>query len=352
MPSHLTIAVDAMGGDNAPGAVIQGADLACKTLPDNTRFILFGDERKIEKYLKETEHLKDVCDIRHTDSEISNTDKPTHVLRHGRETSMALAIDAVASGDADCIVSSGNTGALMVLALMTLKKLPGIDRPAIAAPMPTAKGRCVALDLGANVECSEKNLVQFAIMGCVFASTVFGVHSPTVGILNIGEEAQKGNEVVKKTASMLSTMWIPGRFKGFVEGNDIGAGAVDVIVTDGFTGNIMLKTIEGTAKLIKNKIYAAAHSSLLSKIGFFLARPALKKMADTIDPRQYNGAMFLGLGGVCVKSHGSTDAIGFANAVGVAADLVRNRFNEQVAEDLTKIPEINGNKTPKKKADA
>ena len=312
-------------------------------MPDNTRFILFGDKKKIQRYLDRTEQLHKVCDIVHTDSEISNTDKPTQVLRHGRETSMALAIDAVAKGEADCVVSAGNTGALMVLALMTLKKLPGIERPAIAAPVPTEKGRSVVLDLGANVECSEKNLIQFAIMGCVFASTVFGIHSPSVGILNIGEESQKGNETVKKAASLLSAMWLPGRFKGFVEGNDIGAGTVDVVVTDGFTGNVMLKTIEGTAKLIKTKISEAAHSSLLSKIGFLLARPALKKMAKTIDPRQYNGAMFLGLGGVCVKSHGSTDEIGFANAIQVAGDLVRNRFNEQVAEDLKKVPEINGN---------
>lgn len=332
-----------MGGDNAPGAIIKGADLACKSLPKNTRFILFGDKAKISAHLEETNHLQKLCTIHHTEQEISNTDKPTQVLRHGRETSMALAIDAVANGEADCIVSAGNTGALMVLALMTLKKLPGIDRPAIAAPMPTEKGRCVALDLGANVECSEKNLVQFAIMGCVFASTVFGIHSPKVGILNIGEEAQKGNEVVKKAASILSTIWLPGRFKGFVEGNDIGAGTVDVVVTDGFTGNVMLKTIEGTAKLIKSKIKGAAQSSLLAKLGFLLAYPALKKMSRQIDPREYNGAMFLGLGGVCVKSHGSTDEVGFANAINVAAELVRNRFNEQVAEDLKKIPEINGN---------
>ncbi len=336
-----------MGGDNAPLSTIMGADMALKNMPESTHVLLFGDEKKIQEHLEQTEILRDRCEIIHTDSEISNNDKPTQVLRHGRETSMALAIDAVAKGDADCVVSSGNTGALMVLALMALKKLPGIDRPAIAAPVPTIRGRSVVLDLGANVECSEKNLVQFAVMGCVFASTVFGIHSPTVGVLNIGEEAQKGNETVKKTASLLSTMWLPGRFKGFVEGNDIGAGTVDVVVTDGFTGNITLKTIEGTAKFIKEKIKVAAKSNWLSKIGFLLAKPALKKMSQKIDPRLYNGAMFLGLGGVCVKSHGGTDAIGFANAVHVAADLVRNRFNEQVAEDLKKMPDFNGQNNQK-----
>ncbi len=341
MSSHLTIAVDAMGGDNAPKEIILGVDLALKYMSENTRVLLFGDKKKINRYLDRTERLLTSCEVIHTEAAISNTDKPTHVLRHGRETSMALAIDAVAKGKADCIVSAGNTGALMVLALMTLKKLPGIERPAIAAPIPTARGLCVALDLGANVECSEKNLVQFAIMGCVFASTVFGIHSPTVGILNIGEEAQKGNEKVRKAASLLSTMWLPGRFKGFVEGNDIAYGAVDVVVTDGFTGNIMLKTMEGTANFIKIKLNKAARSSFMAKIGFLLARPAIKKIAKKIDPRRYNGAMFLGLRGVCVKSHGATDKVGFANAVQVAADLVRNRFNEQVAEDLTKIPDMN-----------
>jgi glycerol-3-phosphate acyltransferase PlsX len=248
---------------------------------------------------------------------------------------MWKAIESVANGDADCIVSGGNTGALMVLARKHLKMLPGIDRPAIAAPLPTLKGQTIVLDLGANIDCTPDHLQQFALMGAVYAKAVLGIHDPTIGVINVGEEEQKGTELVRKTAGLLREAHIPGRFIGFIEGNDIGRGVVDVAVTDGFTGNVLLKTAEGTAHFIRNVIKNLGNESLLNKICLLLALPVLNKLRRHIDPRLYNGAMFVGLGGVCVKSHGSMDEVGFANAIKIAADLVLNRFNEHVAEDLS-----------------
>jgi glycerol-3-phosphate acyltransferase PlsX len=250
---------------------------------------------------------------------------------------MRLAIDAVRDGRADGVVSAGNTGALMAIAKFVLKTLPGIDRPAIATIFPTRRGESVMLDLGANIECDADNLVQFALMGDVFARTVLGLMQPTVGLLNVGSEDLKGNDAVRAAGARLRGGMTPIRFHGFIEGDDIAAGTVDVIVTDGFTGNVALKAIEGVAKLFSESLRASFHHSLPARIGYVFARGALKKFAARLDPRRHNGAMFLGLAGIAVKSHGSTDAFGFANAIGVAADLKLNGFLQKIGDDLARL---------------
>lgn len=329
----LTIALDAMGGDHAPNSVVMGALEAIPYL-DNAHFIFFGDEALITPLLNAHPALKKVSEIRHTTQKVTNDAKPSAVLRTGQETSMWRAIESVAAKEADCIVSSGNTGALMVLARKHLKMIPGIDRPAIATPIPTLRGETIVLDLGANVECDPEHLVQFALMGTVYAKAVLGIPEPTIGLINVGEEEQKGTDLVKKTAALLRQGNLPGKYIGFIEGNDIGKGRVDVAVTDGFTGNVLLKTAEGTAQFISGIIKSMAKESFLSKLALILALPILTKLRRRIDPRNYNGAMFVGLGGVCVKSHGSMDQKGFANAIKVAANLVTHRFNETVIEEL------------------
>ena len=239
-----------------------------------------------------------------------------------------------AEREASSIVSAGNTGALMAMAKFVLRTLPGVDRPAIATMLPTQTGEVVMLDLGANIECDAENLVQFALMGAIFCRTVLGRSNPTIGLLNIGTEELKGHDEVRIAASILRDRPIPGRLYGFVEGNDITAGTVDVVVTDGFSGNIALKAIEGTAHLFSHFLRHAFASSPIAKFGYLLSRGAFKRLKARVDPRRYNGAMFLGLQGVCVKSHGGTDAEGFANAIGVAHDLVARGFNERIAEEM------------------
>jgi glycerol-3-phosphate acyltransferase PlsX len=248
-----------------------------------------------------------------------------------------MAVDAVGSGEAQCAVSAGNTGALMAIAKVVLKTLPGIDRPAIASFFPTLRGESVMLDLGANLECRPEHLVQFAIMGSLFGKAVLGLTNPSVGLLNIGAEALKGSDTLREAAAALREMELPGRFHGFVEGDDIPAGTVDVVVTDGFTGNIALKTAEGTARLYGEWLKRTFRSSVLARLGYVLSRGAFKKLRTRTDPRHYNGAMFLGLRGICVKSHGGTDARGFSNAVGVAVDLVRQGFNDRVKTELQRF---------------
>ena len=327
------IALDAMGGDHAPAIVINGAALAHARYPE-LKFIFFGDEAKVAPLLTAHPELRACSELRHTADVISADMKPSLALRQGRKSSMRLAINAVAEGEASSVVSAGNTGALMALAKFVLRTLPGVDRPAIASILPNQKGETVMLDLGANIECDAENLVQFALMGAIFCHTVLGKSNPTIGLLNIGTEELKGHDEVKIAASILRERPLPGQFYGFVEGNDITAGTVDVIVTDGFSGNIALKSIEGTAHLISHFLRQAFSSSWLAKLGYLLSRGAFKQLKLRVDPRRYNGAMFLGLQGVCVKSHGGTDAEGFANAIGVAHDLVTRQFNEKIAEEM------------------
>jgi len=332
----ITIALDAMGGDRAPAMVVKGADIALERHPD-ARFLLFGDEARIMPLLARLPRLEKAVTLHHTDEAVAADAKPSQALRTGRRANMRLAIDAVASGRADGVVSAGNTGALMATAKFVLKTLPGIDRPAIATLFPTRRGDSVMLDLGANIECDAENLVQFALMGDVFARTVLGLLQPTVGLLNVGSEDLKGNDAVRGASARLRGGMTPIRFHGFIEGDDIAAGTVDVIVTDGFTGNVTLKAIEGVAKLFSESLRGSFQYSLSARIGYLFARGALKKWAARLDPRRYNGAMFLGLAGIAVKSHGSTDAFGFANAIGVAVDLKVNGFLQKISADLARL---------------
>jgi phosphate acyltransferase len=332
----ITIAVDAMGGDRAPAMVLQGADIALERDPA-ARFLLFGDEPRIAPLLARLPRLAGAATVHHTPVVVLNDDKPSVALRSGRQSSMRLAIDAVADGSADCIVSAGNTGALMAMAKIVLKTLPGIDRPAIAALFPTRRGESVMLDLGANVECDAENLVQFAVMGNVFARIVLGLPQPVVGLLNVGSEDMKGNDAVRGAHVRLRKGIAPIRFHGFVEGDDIAAGTVDVFVTDGFTGNVTLKAIEGVAKLFSESLRTSFRHSVPARVGYVFARGSLRKLATRLDPRRYNGAMFLGLAGIAVKNHGSTDAFGFANAIGVAADVKRYELLEKIIDEMARL---------------
>ncbi|MFI5021431.1 MAG: phosphate acyltransferase PlsX [Alphaproteobacteria bacterium] len=336
MIQSLTIALDAMGGDNAPKVVVRGVALARIRHPQ-VRYLLFGDERRVAPLIRRKPKLRKIISLVHTDKVVPGDMKPSLALRQGRGSSMWASIEAVHDGRAAAVVSAGNTGALMAMAKTILGTLPGIDRPAIAAYFPTLRGESVMLDLGANVECDANNLVQFAVMGEVFARTVLGLQQPTIGLLNVGEEPVKGRDAVKAASAILRDSRLPIRFEGFVEGDDIAAGSVDVVVTDGFTGNIALKTAEGTAHLLREFVRQAFKSSLLAKLGFVLARRALKKMHVRTDPRRYNGAMFLGLNGIAVKSHGSTDALGFANAIDVAIDLAAGGFNDRIKEEFGRL---------------
>jgi phosphate acyltransferase len=332
--ADLTIALDGMGGDRAPDMVVAGAALALARYP-RVRFLLYGDAARLEPLVAALPKLKDRCEIRHTGEAIAAEDKPSQALRKGRNSSMRLAIDAVADGQAASVVSAGNTGALMAMAKFVLRTLPGIDRPAIAQCFPTARGESVVLDLGANIECDAENMVQFAVMGANFAHTVLGRLRPTVGLLNVGSEELKGHETIRTAAEMLrSASGLAFEFYGFVEGDDIGKGTVDVVVTDGFTGNVALKTAEGTARLVTGFLAAALRRSIFSKIGYLFAKSALDAFRNHLDPRHYNGGIFLGLNGVAVKSHGGADATGFAAAIGLAVDMAAEKMTDNILADF------------------
>ena len=336
MSGHLTIALDAMGGDMGPDAVIPGAALALQR-NKHLRFMIFGDAKKIDPLMAEHPKLAKVSTIHHTDIAVSAHEKPGIALRSGRQSSMRLAINAVAEKQAHCIVSGGNTGALMAMAKMVLKCLPGIDRPAIASLFPTVKREIVMLDLGANLECTSQMLVQFAILGSVYARIVRGHDQPTVGLLNIGSEDMKGHDEIREAAAILQQVKFPGRYVGFVEGDDIPMGTVDVVVTDGFTGNVALKTAEGVSKMISTLLKRHLKKSPIAMLGAFLASGALKKLKGDVDPRLCNGGMFLGLDGVCVKSHGGMDALGFSTAILHAAEIADKNFNTRVAAEMADV---------------
>ncbi|MBN8889977.1 MAG: phosphate acyltransferase PlsX [Rhodospirillales bacterium] len=334
-----------MGGDGAPDIVVAGLAIAAERHP-GARFLLVGDEPRLLPLLARHKRAAGACTIRHTAEVIAGDLKPTAALRL-RGASMRLAIDAVAGGEAAGVVSAGNTGALLALAKIVIKSLPGIDRPAMAAIGPSARGDVVMLDLGANVLCDVRNLVEFAVMGDVFARTVLGLTAPTIGLLNVGSEELKGDERIRQAAEVLKVSHLSGQFHGFVEGHDIAAGTTDVIVTDGFTGNVALKTGEGALKLMGQMLREVFSSSLAARIGYLLARPGLERLREWLDPRRYNGAVMLGLGGVVVKSHGGTDAQGFAHAVDVAMDMVVHRFNDGIRDGLAKIVELQPGMGPK-----
>jgi glycerol-3-phosphate acyltransferase PlsX len=324
------IAIDGMGGDNAPEAVLDGL---ARLAVHNFHFIIFGNKKIIDKYV----HLlrSDISyEIRHTDAVVTSDMSVTSALRTGKNSSMGMAIQAVKSGEAAAVVSSGNTALYMALAKIILKTIPGIDRPAIASIIPNKNGRAICLDLGANAECEVKNLVDFAIMGEALAASIFNRKNIRLALLNIGSEDVKGNRLVKKTSEILKKLF--ENYVGFVEGDYIFAGNSDVIVTDGFTGNVSLKTIEGTANYVVSELKNALSSSWISKVGALLATPALNALKKKIDPRLYNGAILVGLNGVAVKSHGGADAVGFSNAVRFTVDILRNNIFDRIGEQLEK----------------
>ena len=335
MTKPVTIALDAMGGDQAPEMVCDGAEVALERHP-GLRFLIVGEEARLARLLDGRDELAAASNIRASESVVTATDKPATALRQGRRSSMRIAIDAVRGGEANGVVSAGNTGALMAMAKMVLRALPGIHRPAIGSLFPTMKGETVMLDLGANIDCSAENLFEFAVMGDVFARTVLGIVNPTVGLLNVGIETNKGNEIVRAAAELLRSRRLSINFHGFVEGDDITAGTVDVVVCDGFTGNVALKTAEGTARLYSEFLKASFKESVFSRIGYLLAKPTLSTLRERVDPRRYNGGIFLGLNGIAVKSHGASDALAFANAIDFACDMATHGFNDTVIDELNR----------------
>lgn len=337
MNQSITIAVDAMGGDHGPDVTVPGIALTAVRHPD-ARFMLFGDETRITPLVKAHAELAGKVEITHTDVAVAMDARPSQALKQGRwKSSIWLALEAVKRGDADVVISAGNTGALMAMAKFCLKTMSGIDRPAIAAIWPTVSSECIVLDVGANVGANARQLVDFAEMGAAMARALFHVETPSVALLNIGVEEIKGLDEVKKANEALTSSLLPVAYYGYVEGNDVGQGAVDVVVTEGFTGNIALKTAEGTARQIAEYFRAAVSRSLLSRIGAFLAQGAFKALRNKMDPRHMNGGVFLGLNGIVIKSHGGTDAVGFASAVDLGYDMARSRLLDSIARDLSKF---------------
>lgn len=336
MTLDLPIALDAMGGDKAPEAVVHGARIALKYFP-NLRYAFYGDENVIAP-LVHRHKLDDRSVIHHTDVAISAHERPSVAIRKGKASSMRLMLDAVAKGEASACVSSGNTGAFMAMAKLVLKTLPGILRPAITATIPARTRPVVLLDMGANIDCTADYLVQFALMGDAYAKAVLGIERPSVGLLNVGEEEMKGHDELKLAHQMLRSTNGSLAYHGFVEGNDILEGTTDVVVTDGFTGNVALKTAEGASRLIYGTIKQAIEGSVWAKMGYLLARSALKMALRRFDPRKHNGAILLGLNGVAIKSHGGADAKSFANAIKVAAIMVQQNINQRIMAELARHP--------------
>jgi glycerol-3-phosphate acyltransferase PlsX len=338
MPQKVRIALDAMGGDVGASVVIPGAAISLTRHPD-TEFLLFGNRAVIEEQLEKYPALNAASRVIHTDVAVSMEDKPSQALRRGRKTSsMWLAIDAVKKGEAGVAISAGNTGALVAMARFCLRMLNGIDRPALAAVWPTIKGYSVVLDLGATIGGDARHLVALAVMGSAMASARFGLQRPTVGLLNIGVEEMKGHEEIREAAELLRAMNLPQlHYMGFVEGDGIGRGAADVIVTEGFSGNIALKAAEGTSRQLLQLLRGAMASTLSSRLGYLLARKAFKAIRDKMDPGKSNGSVLLGLNGIVVKSHGGTDAEGFAYAVDVGYEMVHydllTKINQMLHRD-------------------
>ncbi len=330
----VTVALDVMGGDHGAAAIIEGANLIMKDYRVVT-FLMVGDEAVIHPLLEIYPALKPKTTIIHTDEMIADDEKPSIALRRGRKSSMRLAIRAVKEGQAAGIVSAGNTGAMMAISKLVLQTLPGIDRPAIAGVMPSLKHDNIMLDLGANIHCDASNLFEFAAMGDAFARALLGRENPTIGLLNVGSEDIKGPEAVQNAAAMLQEEDCPINFHGFIEGNDITRGIVDVIVTDGFTGNIALKTIEGTAGMFAGFLKEGLKTApIWVRMGALIAKQGLENVKRRIDPREYNGAMFIGLNGIVVKSHGGSDAYGHACAIEKAVRLAQFDINRKIIEEL------------------
>ena len=329
MPDPIVIALDGMGGDRAPDIVLRGAALAGERYPE-ARFLIHGDPARMERGLAKLKGFGDRVELHPAEKVIADDARPSSAIRGGEGSSMWNAVAKVRDGQAGGVVSAGNTGALMAVSKFLLRTPPGVGRPAICSIMPTLRAEIAMLDLGANIECDGENLFQFAVMGAAFASAVLG-RRPTVGLLNVGQEELKGGTALRDAAARLRAVPDPSfDFSGFIEGDDITGGAVDVVVTDGFTGNVALKALEGSARLYGAALRRAVRSSVAGMAGFWLARRALNKVRDRFDPRRYNGAVFVGLNGVVVKAHGGSDAFAFANAIGFAVDMARHGFLDDV----------------------
>jgi phosphate acyltransferase len=335
MTSPIRIAVDAMGGDVGLAVMLAGTARARRRF-EGMEFLLVGDESRIREGLANHPNLTAASEIVHAPDVISADEKPSQAIRRAKTTSMGIAIDLVKQGRAGAAVSAGNTGALMAMSKLALRTMPGIDRPALAALMPSLGDTdTVMLDLGANTECDARNLVQFAVMGAAYARTALDLQRPRVALLNIGTEDLKGTEEIRDAAAQLrDAQHLPLDFTGFIEGNTLSRGEVDVVVCDGFSGNIALKTAEGTARFVADLLRRAFSSSVRSKIGFLISRPATQLLRDHLDPNNHNGAVFLGLNGLVVKSHGGANELGIDHAIGVAAKMVRDELTRRIAQDL------------------
>ena len=332
------IAIDAMGGDTGPAVMLAGAARAFERRNDLS-FLMFGDKSRIRAELDKHPAIADIVEIVHCDDVIAGTEKPSQAIRRAKTSSMGRAIAAVKAGNANAALSAGNTGALMAMSKLALRTMRGIDRPALAALLPTlGENDLVMLDLGANTESDAQNLVQFAVMGAAYARVVLDLQKPRVQLLNIGTEELKGTDELKEAAAILRDAdYLGMRFDGFIEGDKISRGDADVVVTDGFSGNIALKTAEGTARFVTDLLRRAFTSSTRSKIGFLISRPATELLKHHLDPNNHNGAVFLGLNGIVVKSHGSANAKGIANAIRVAARMAREDITRKIAEDLDRV---------------
>lgn len=332
------LAIDAMGGDEGLAVMLAGVAQARRQWPGLT-FLLVGDEPAIRASLTTHPNLAAASEIVHAPDVIDGSERASQAIRRAKTTSMGLAVDAVKSGAAGAAVSAGNTGALMAMAKLALRTMPGIDRPALAALLPTlGESDLVMLDLGANTECDTRNLTEFAVMGAAYSRTALGIDRPRVSLLNIGSEDQKGTDEIREAAAILRrTTDLHMDFQGFIEGDKVSRAETDVVVCDGFSGNIALKTMEGTARFVTDLLRRAFTSSVRSKFGFLVSRPATELLRHHLDPNNHNGAVFLGLNGIVVKSHGSANANGIANAIGVAARLVANDITRRIAEDLERF---------------
>jgi phosphate acyltransferase len=330
------ISIDGMGGDHAPRIVVEGLECFAKTHPDFS-YLLHGDEAQLKPLLEKAPSAAPRTTIRHTDKRVAMDAKPSQMLRQGKGTSMWNAVEAVKSGEAIAAVSAGNTGALMALSMFILRKVEGVHRPALVGSWPTRKGVCAMLDLGADIAADAEQLVEFAIMGAAFSRAVHGVQNPRVALLNIGEEELKGHESIREAARLMRESNLPIDFRGYIEADKIGHGDIDVVVADGFTGNVAIKTAEGIARMISDMLKDAFKSGPVAMLGAMLVLPALKAFRAKMDPRKTNGAVFLGLNGVVVKSHGGTDAVGFAQAVSVAAGMGESSFRQEVEENLRRL---------------
>ena len=329
----LTIAVDAMGGDGSPKKVIDGIIHHYKK-NNNTFYKIFGDQEKISKLISNNLN-QDNFEIIHAKEMVKDSDTPLAAAKRGKNTSMWMAIDSVKNKKADVIISAGNTGALFVIAKLNLKMIENIDKPALSGLWPTKKGMSVVLDLGANIECSDKNLIDFAIMGSSLFKSLFPEETPKVALLNIGSEELKGNEIIKKTYQKLNQISNEDfEFKGFIEGNHLMDGNVNVIVADGFTGNVALKTAEGTANFITSELKKALRDSIFGKLGSLISMSSLKKFKNKLDPRLYNGAILLGLDSPVIKSHGGTDLIGFSNSLSVCNKVIKGNLIQKIKKNI------------------